>query len=537
MVDEEPPAADDASALKLTDIANDFFDMALDHVAVAGLDGYFKRINPAWSRTLGWSHAELMARPSIEFVHPEDRAATLAGRSRLSAGEDMGPLLNRYLCKDGGFRWFEWRSVAEPAKGLVYAAARDVTAQKQAEDELRRSMEREQQLQRQLLFADRMASVGTLAAGVAHEINNPLAYITGNLALLLEDLAEFEDRLPEQRFDDILAMAADAREGAERIRRIVGGLRTFARAETEERKVLDIGPLLDRAVDMTSNEIRHRAQLRRENGPVPAVEADDARLCQVFINLLINAAHAVGDDASGQEIRIMTATDEQGRAVVSIEDSGPGIPEDVMPRIFDPFFTTKPVGLGTGLGLSICHNIVSGLGGSLTASNRDGGGASLRIVLPPAEASTTAAGGLRESMPAQRQDESPMAAAGAEVLVVDDEPAIGSILGKVLKGHDVTAVTAAREALSLLDDGHRYDIILCDLMMPEMSGMDFHSEVHRRFPDLARRVVFISGGAFTPAAHAYLDRVPNERLSKPFQPEQIRALVRRYVGSASLAGG
>lgn len=532
MVDEQRPAVDDPTALQPTAIANDFFEMALDHVAVAGLDGYFKRINPAWSRTLGWSHQELMSRPSIEFVHPDDRAATLAGRGRLRDGEDMGPLVNRYLCKDGSYRWFEWRSAAEPDKGLVYASARDVTAQKQAEADLEQSMEREQHLQRQLLFADRMASVGTLAAGVAHEINNPLAYVTGNLALLIEDLAEFGDRLPQDRLDDILAMAADAKEGAERIRKIVSGLRTFSRAEKEERKVVELGPLLDVAVNMTINEIRHRARLHRDNGAIPSVEADDARLCQVFINLLINAAHAVGDATGGeQEIRIKTATDALGLAVITIEDSGPGIAEDILPRIFDPFFTTKPVGLGTGLGLSICHNIIRSLGGSITASNLPGGGASFRVVLPAASVAPAVVNAKDDAQAVAKESRamSCLPATSAEILVVDDEPAIGTIVCKVLKGHDVTAVTGARDALSLLDGGRRFDVILCDLMMPEMSGMDFHSELDRRFPDLARRVVFISGGAFTPAAHAYLDAVPNERLAKPFHPEQIRALVRRYV--------
>ncbi|MCC5885987.1 MAG: response regulator [Gammaproteobacteria bacterium] len=530
MVDGQESTAGDASSLQLTAIANDFFEMALDHVAVAGLDGYFKRINPAWSRTLGWSHEELMSRPSIEFVHPEDREATLAGRGRLRDGGELGPLLNRYLCKDGSYRWFEWRSVAEPDKGLVYAAARDVTAQKEAEAELQRAIERQQHLQRQLMFADRMASVGTLAAGVAHEINNPLAYVTGNLALLIEDLVELRDTLPNERLDDVLAMAADAQEGAERIRRIVGGLRTFSRAEKEERQVIQIRPLLDVAINMTINEIRHRGRLQREDSPIPPVEADDARLGQVFINLLVNAAHAIGEGAGGDhEIRVVTATDDQGRALIRIEDTGPGIPEEILPRIFDPFFTTKPVGLGTGLGLSICHNIVESLGGSLTGRNLPGRGASFEVLLPAASAAADITDTPAAAESSAARGDYPDPAVRAKVLVVDDEPAIGTILGKVLKGHDVTTVTAARDALALLDDGHRYDVILCDLMMPEMSGIDFHSELDRRFPDLARRVVFISGGAFTPAAHAYLDRVPNERLAKPFQSQQIRALICRYA--------
>jgi PAS domain S-box-containing protein len=498
MFDEPSPPREEPPAPQPTAVANDFFEMALDHVAVAGLDGYFRRVNPAWSRTLGWSEEELLSRPSIEFVHPDDRSATLSGRGRLRSGEELGYLVNRYLCRDGSCRWFEWRSVAEPDRGLVYASARDVTAQKEAEAELAQAMEREQQLQRQLLVADRMASVGTLAAGVAHEINNPLAYVSGNLDLLLEDLARLQDSVPRKRLDDMLAMAGDAREGAERIRRIVGGLRTFSRVEKEERRVVEVGPMLDVAVNMTINEIRHRARLHREEGPVPPVMADDARLCQVFINLLVNAAHAVGEEApADQQIRIVTATDEEGRAVIAIEDSGPGIAEDILPRIFDPFFTTKPVGIGTGLGLSICHTIVASLGGSLVASNRPGGGTRFRVVLPAANGSSEA---------------------------VDTVEVAGE------EGADSGCRPAApRARVLVLDDDHGFQIIFCDLMMPEMSGMEFHAELERRFPDLACRVVFISGGAFTPAAHGYLDRVPNERLGKPFRPEEIRALVRRHA--------
>lgn len=530
MVDEESPADGTPPWPQASSIVDDFFEMALDHVAVAGLDGYFKRINPAWSRTLGWSREELMSRPSIEFVHPDDRAATLAGRGQLRAGEDMGPLLNRYRCKDGSYRWFEWRSVADPEKGLVYAAARDVTAQKQAELALEESIEREQELQRQLLLADRMAAVGTLAAGMAHEINNPLAYVMGNLAVLLEDLATLWDQVPSERLDEIVNMAIDAKDGAERIRKIVNGLQTFSRTDKEDRQVIAIRPLLDTAVNMTINEIRHRARLRREDGPIPDVEADDARLGQVFINLLVNAAHAVGEEGgAGQEIFIRTATDDEGRAVITIEDSGPGIPEDVLPRIFDPFFTTKPVGLGTGLGLSICHNIIHDLGGNLSAANRQGGGASFTIVLPAAKQASAGMRTPADALAAEPACSRALPAACAEVLVVDDEPAIGIIIRRILKAHEVTCVTAAQDALSLIEDGQRFDVILCDLMMPEMSGMDFHGELNRRFPELADRVVFISGGAFTPAAHDYLAQVPNESLAKPFQPAQVRALLRRYV--------
>ena len=200
----------------------DFFEMSLDCLCVAGLDGYLKRVNPSWTRTLGWTAAELMAVLSVNFVHPDDRERTLAARQKLGAGSDMGPLVNRYRCKDGSYRWFEWRSVGHGERGLVYAAARDVTEQTLSEERLRQAQERERQLQRQLTFADRLASVGTLAGGVAHEINNPLASVMANVALIIESLdvapsfSSWTTSPPSARRSDACFMTTTSRWSRER---------------------------------------------------------------------------------------------------------------------------------------------------------------------------------------------------------------------------------------------------------------------------------------------------------------------------------
>jgi PAS domain S-box-containing protein len=503
------------------DISNteDFFEMSLDNLCVAGLDGYFKRVNPAWTRTLGWTASELISRPSVEFVHPDDRASTLGGREKLQMGGAMGPLCNRYLCKDGSFRWFEWRSIAHLDRGLVYAAARDITEQKLAEERMTQADEREEKLQRQLTFADRMASIGTLASGVAHEINNPLACVTANISLMIEELA---GERPQQ--SELREMAEGVQDAAERIRKIVRGLKTFARSDKERRAVIDLRPVLELATDITLNQIRDRVRIVRTYGDTPWVEADEARLGQVFINLLVNAAQALPEGPSEKnEIRIVTTTDAAGRAVVEVRDTGAGISASAMARIFDPFFTTKAVGVGTGLGLSICHSIVTGMGGEISATSEPGCGTTFRVVLPgvpPARSDIVA------SLP------SPRTVTGATILVVDDEPAVGNMLARVLRGHQVTVVLAAKKAIELFEAGKRFDIIFSDLMMPEMSGMDFYDDLARRFPDAARRVVFVSGGAFTPRAHAFLERVTNVRIDKPFDPQTVRNLVQQQIASA-----
>jgi two-component system cell cycle sensor histidine kinase/response regulator CckA len=359
---------------------DDFFEMSLDNLCVAGADGYFKRVNRSWTDSLGWTAEELLSRPSVEFVHPDDRASTLAGRRKLQMGSAMGPLTNRYMCKDGSFRWFEWRSIAHLDRGLVYAAARDVTEQKLAAERLAEATEREEKLERQLMFADRMASVGTLASGVAHEINNPLAVVTANISMMIQSLDA-----ASQDSAGLREMALDIQDAAERIRKIVRGLQTFSRAEEDRRGVIDLRPVLELAADLTAGTIRNRARLVKDYGCTPLVHADEARLGQVFMNLLANAAQAFPAGQSDlNEIRMVTATDAEGRAVVEIRDTGAGIPASLMSRIFDPFFTTKAVGVATGLGLAICHSIVTGLGGEISVMSEPGRGATFRVVIPAA---------------------------------------------------------------------------------------------------------------------------------------------------------
>ncbi len=503
--------------------ASDFFEMSLDHLCVTAFDGSFVRVNPSWTRTLGWTPEELMSRNSISFVHPDDRAATLAGRARLHQGRALGPLINRYLCKDGSHRWFEWRSIAQLDRRVVYAAARDVTEQKQLEESLRSSQEQEAQLERRLLLADRMASIGTLAAGAAHEINNPLAAIAANLTLILEELGVLRLTIPPEQLAELTQMATDSRTAAETIRNVIHGLKTFSRAADEQRSVIDVRSVLELSLSLTSHQISQRARLVTHYGATPPIHADAARLGQVFVNLLVNACQAIPEgDVPAHEIRISTSTDRSGLAVIEIRDTGRGIPAASLAQVFDPFFTTKKIGEGTGLGLSICHNLVSAIGGSITVTSEAARGTTFRVEIPAAVAAPVDAGAMTTGIRVP-------SAVRANVLVVDDDPVLGAAIRRVLRDHSVTVVTAAAAALSRLDAGEKYDVILSDMMMPEMSGMEFYGELVRRHPDDAARVVFISGGTFTAGATAFLAQVPNERLEKPFPLETLRALIRRFA--------
>jgi CheY-like chemotaxis protein len=368
--------------------------------------------------------------------------------------------------------------------------------------------------------ADRLASMGTLAAGMAHEINNPLAYIKANVGMIAEQLATTGASA------ELITMIGDAMEGATRVQNIVAGMKTFSRADTEHRGAIDVHAVLDLALRMTGNEIRHRCQVDKQYGAVPPVIADESRLGQVFINLLINAAQAMPVGRfEHNRIRIVTRTDDRGRAAIEIHDTGCGIPEGVCKRIFEPFFTTKDVGEGTGLGLSICHGIITAFGGEIEVTSEVGVGTMFRVSLHAAPATTEV---VRAASPP------PGPAQRKEILVVDDDDRLREAIGRLLrKDHQVTLAARAEDALRPIRDGKRYAVIVSDIMMPEMTGMDFYAELQRLDPQQAGRVVFITGGAFTSGADAFLDAVANPRLEKPFELAALRELVRGCIAAAA----
>lgn len=394
------------------------------------------------------------------------------------------------------------------------------------ERELRDAERRAEQrkMQEQLLISDRMASVGTLAAGVAHEINNPLAAIHTNLELAAIAVAELADTRPDPRLAELADELRDAREAAERVRLIIRELKIFSRAPDEERRgPVDVRHVLDPSLRMAWNEIRHRARLVKEYGAVPPVDANEARLGQVFLNLIVNAAQAIPEgDAHNNMIRVVTGRDESGRVSVEVSDTGTGIAPENLPRIFDAFFTTKPIGEGTGLGLSICHRIVRGLGGEIQVESERGKGTTFRILLPASKGEALpATPPPRASVPASRR---------GRVLIVDDEIMFARALARSLAlEHEVELAASAGDALARVRDGQRFDVIVCDLMMPQMTGMDLHAELVRCAPDQAAGVVFVTGGAFTAGARAFLDGVPNQRIEKPFDAQQLRAVINDRV--------
>jgi signal transduction histidine kinase len=397
------------------------------------------------------------------------------------------------------------------------------------ERELREARTRSERarLREQLTLSDRLATVGTLAGGIAHEINNPLAVALGNVEYALTTVAALERGAAPPIGSDLREPLVDARDALARVRDIVRDVKMFSRSgDPSRRGTVDVRQVLRSAMRMTWNEARHRARITEEFADVPAVDGNDSRLGQAFLNVLVNAIQALPEGrATNHRITVRTSTDAHGWAVVAIEDTGKGIAAGDIPRVFEPFFTTKPPQVGTGLGLAIAHAIVSETGGTIHVASEVGKGTTVTFRLPPGQPldpSTT--------MPITR----PASAVRGRILVVDDEPMLGAVVRRALaQEHDVTVVTSSRDALGAMV-GAKFDVILCDVMMPDIDGTALYWMID---PVDRRRIVFVTGGAFSPEVRAFLDDVPNPRLDKPFDPEHLRRVVRDMVRGASSTSG
>lgn len=476
-------------------------------------------VNRALFAGLGHDAADdLLGRPALELVHAEDRAALSREiRRMVETGAPAPSHELRLLRKGGGVVLVESRAMPIVFHGEPSFAAltRDVTERRKLEEQLRQS--------------ERLSSLGVLAAGVAHEINNPLTYVLGNLDLARQGLAELCAEPPPGRAEpawrpvasDVVGLLDEARSGGDRVRRIVADLKTFSRSgAADPLSPIDLRAVVDSSAKLASNEIRPRARLEIQHGAPPRVMGDESRLGQVMLNLLLNAAQAIPDGAAqSHAVTVTTSASPDGRAILEVRDTGVGIPKEILGKVFDPFFTTKPRGVGTGLGLAICHEIVAALGGSTAIESEVGRGTCVRISLPPAPPGTVA----EVHRPAALA--SPPLSRG-RVLVVDDEPLIAALCRRVLEGeHDVEVLTMSTAALSRLERSPEVDVILCDLMMPELNGMELFEAVRARAPHLAPRFVFLSGGAFTPAAHAFREEATNPFLDKPFNAQELRTTV------------
>lgn len=362
--------------------------------------------------------------------------------------------------------------------------------------------------------SDRLASIGVLAAGVAHEINNPLTYMSLGLQEIqrwLRSGSAPDGVAVERRIDQVL-------HGCERITRIVRELTAFAR-DGDNVRTIRVGDAIDTAVAMATHQIRHRARLVVDDTARANVNADHGRLTQVFLNLLVNAAHAIPDGNAEEHQIAITSRDDGDHVVIEIVDTGHGISPRDLPHVFEPFFTTKTGAGGSGLGLAISHKITRSIGGTIKAESTLGSGSTFTVRLPSSEAHAAAPPAI-----ATLVVERPHSSVG-RILVVDDDEPVAQAIAAILHNHTVTIAGSGAEAKRVLESSADFDVIVCDVMMPDDNGPELYAWIQNRFSTLAERIVFLTGGTFTSGTESFLEMQRDRVLLKPFDPNALVHLV------------
>lgn len=402
-----------------------YFTLSADMMCVAGFDGYFKQVNPAFETTLGYTPLELTSQPWLDFVHPDDQAATVAEGKKLSVGAVTLYFENRYRCKDGSYRWLSWTAVPVVPEQRIYAVARDTTERRQVEEQIRENNRRLEEAvqseraareslhtaQSTMVQAEKMAGLGQMVAGVAHEINNPLSFISNNVAVLQRDLrgvirllelygqadAVIERENPQLRAEigeiirqtdlayaisNLPELLTRSREGLKRIQQIVKDLRDFARLDESDLGEVNLNDGIQSTITIILGHAKkHGVQIVTDVGDLPRVTCYPAKVNQVVMNLLTNAIDACGPDAK-VTVRTRPSDTDDKSVRIEVSDTGTGIDPAIRARIFDPFFTTKPQGQGTGLGLSISYGIVRDHHGTIDVQSELGKGTTFIVTLP-----------------------------------------------------------------------------------------------------------------------------------------------------------
>ena len=493
------------------DIFRVLLENALDIVTIVGIDGTVRYQSPSVRQILGYDADEMLGRSALDFMPAEDaaRAVTilreLAERPRGTASLEL-----RLRHKDGSWRSFEaiGRNMLDhPVLAGVLVNARDVTERKRIEAELAR--QREARIQ-----SDKLADMGTLLAGVAHELNNPLTVVTGYTGILRQSLA---DGPLAERVDRITS-------AAHRCVRIVRNFLALARQYPPERQHVRLNQIVREAIELLAYPLRvDNVEIRLDLvDDLPALWADSHQLHQVVVNLITNAHHAMHGVESTRQLTIRTRH-EAARARVRLEvaDTGPGIPDEVLARIFEPFFTTKPVGQGTGLGLPLCRGIVESHGGTIRVDTTAGRGTSFHIELPvvPAPAPAAADAGSDRALPA-----------GRHILIVDDEPDVAGVLRDLLaaSGEEIEVAPDGRAALEKIRTGD-FDLILCDVRMPRLDGPGLYQALTELDPKLLRRFVFLTGDTLNPESWAFVQETAAPCINKPFDFDEVKRVIGRTL--------
>ncbi|WP_460595698.1 PAS domain-containing hybrid sensor histidine kinase/response regulator [Geomonas sp. Red276] len=487
-----------------------------DFMCIADPLGAFLKVNPVCTEVLGYSPEELVSRPFLEFVHPDDREATVEEMHRqMKIGHSLR-FENRYLCKDGSVRWLSWSAVHDRADGITYATARDVTERKEAEEERRL-------LERQLLHAQKLESLGVLAGGIAHDFNNILTGIIGNADLALMRLPD--DSAVRENLERIEKAAGRAADLANQMLAYSGKGRFVVESVDLSSLVEELGPMIQVSLSKKAEFVHRLAH------HLPPIDADATQIRQVIMNLVINASESLGEEGGRIEIRTGSRScDErylqgpwlsdripEGEYVYfEVADTGCGMPPEVLAKVFDPFFTTKFT--GRGLGMSAVLGIVRGHRGTIKVESEPGRGSTFTVLFPAGERRPLE---IREGrLPDAWRGE-------GKVLVVDDEEAVRGICSEMVEALGFTPLTAAdgREALEIYRAAGDISLVILDLTMPRMDGEQCYRELRRLDP--AARVILSSGFSHTEVARKFSGQGLAGFVQKPYRLPDLREAIRK----------
>ena len=486
------------------------FELSADLLCIVRFDGYFSRVNPAFVKTLGYTEAELLAKPLIELVHPDDRDATSAAFAIQREGKNTPVFENRYLRKDGTILLLQWTSMVDSIYKRVIATGRDVTEQRALEAQVRHSQ--------------KMDAVGQLAGGIAHDFNNLIQAIMGNVHFALESDPDAAMR----------SCLVDINASAVRASNLTKQLLAFGRKAPLAITVVDLNTVVRDLMQLVRRVIPGHINLDFIAGhQLAAIDADRGQLEQVLMNLCLNARDAMPD---GGRITIETENllvdgsyaethpwARPGRWVLlTVSDTGVGMKPEVRDRIFEPFFTTKALGEGSGLGLAVAYGIVQQHNGMINVYSEPGLGTTLKIYLPVTLRLATAVGSKLEPQPEKGRMET--------ILIAEDEPLVRSVLVRVFEraGYQVIAAANGSEAIKLCRE-HAIDLALLDVVMPDFSGPQVYEHIQKLRPNLP--TLFASGYSDTSRVS---HRIPDDMtvLAKPFEVNEVLAKVRELLDQA-----
>jgi two-component system NtrC family sensor kinase len=488
---------------------------ANEAIITADSEGTIVAWNKGAETTFGYIEAEILGQSLTLLMPASYRNQHQHGIKRLQdtgASRIIGKTREfRGLRKDGSefpleLSLAQW----EAGQSIFYSGIiRDLTERKRVERELQRQQEA-------LYQREKLAAMGTLLASVTHELNNPLAVVMMEVDLLSE---EVEDSSLAARTQKIL-------QAAQRCVRIIQNFLALVRERSPERTPVQLNTVVEAAVDMLAYplQVDNIAVYLHLADKLPVLAADANQLQQVLLNLVTNAHQALRETPLPRQLTITTRCDATGmRVTLEVADTGPGIPPDMQARVFEPFFTTKPPGVGTGLGLPLCQGIIESHGGTMTVESQPGRGTTFRIELPVATMPMP-------SPSAAPRTEDLRSVEGKAILVVDDEPGITSALAYLLRRnrHEVETAANGRIALQKLQQ-RAYDLILSDIRMPELDGPGFYQELEHHYPQLLKRIIFLTGDTLSPETKAFLEQASVPRLSKPFTATEVRQVVQRAL--------